>query len=75
MELMVVVAFSPLARIGDNVQAFIPRRHFFLFFFKAEISSYTLMPLFMPGLSTVAQQAEMSKAECSLTRKNKLVSR
>ena len=46
--------------------SFIPRLRFF-FFFKVEISSRTLIPLFMPDHSTVAQQAEKTVAECSLS--------
>ena len=37
-----------LRGFGDNVQPFIPRLHFF-FFLKVEISSCTLIPVFMPG--------------------------
>ena len=43
-----VVAFSPLVRIFfENVRPFIPRLRFF--WFEMEISSRTLIPLFMPG--------------------------
>ena len=37
------------------------------FFFKVEISSRTLIPLFGPDQSTVAQRAETTVTECSLT--------
>ena len=40
---------------------------FFFFFFEVEISSRTLIPLFMPDQSTVAQPAKTTVAECSLT--------
>ena len=43
---MVVVAFSSLARILENVRQFIPRLHFF--FFKVETSSRAVIPLFRP---------------------------
>ena len=35
---------------GENVRPFIPRLLFFFFFFDVEISSRTLIPLFVPGL-------------------------
>ena len=41
--------FSRLRGIGENVQPFIPHLHLFFFFFKVEISSRTLIALFMPG--------------------------
>ena len=49
---LVVVAFSSRAKIGENVQPVIPHIalfFFFSFFFEAEFSSRTLIPLFMPG--------------------------
>ena len=48
---MVVVAFSSLARILGECSTFFLRLGFFLlfFFFKVEISSHTLIPLFRPG--------------------------
>ena len=45
-----VVAFSLPERIwGEDVRPFIPCLRFFFFFFKVEISSRTLIPLFRPG--------------------------
>ena len=49
-----------------NVGPFIPCLPLF-FFFLVEISSHTLIPLFMPGSVKLAQQAEMTVAECSPT--------
>ena len=40
---------------------------FFFFFFEIEISSRTLNPIFRQDKSTVAQRAEMTVTECSLT--------
>ena len=46
-----------------------PPALFFLrfFFLKVEIRSRTLIPLFSQDQSKVAQRAEMTVAECSLT--------
>ena len=40
--------FPPLAGFGENVQPFISHLSFFLVLFDMEISSCTLIPLFMP---------------------------
>ena len=51
MVVMVVVAFSLLARIwGKCLTIHSLPALFSSFFFKAEISLCTLIPLFMPGL-------------------------
>ena len=59
--------FFPLCQgFGENVRPFIPCLHFFSFF-EVEISSYTVIPSLCQDQSTVAQQAEMIVAKCSLT--------
>ena len=69
-----VVAFSSLARIwGECSTIHYPLAVLLLLlfvcflFFKVEISSGTLIPLFGQNLSNVAQRAETTVAECSLT--------
>ena len=55
--------------IWENVRQFILRLCFFLsffFFFRVEISSRTLIPLFRQDQSTVVQRAEMIVTERSL---------
>ena len=54
---------------GENVWQFIPSLALLLFFFKVEIGSYTLIEFhsLCQDQSTVAQHAETSMAECSLT--------
>ena len=68
--MIMMMAFSSLARIlGECLTIYSPRVLFFFFFvcFKVDISSRTLIPLFMPGQSIVAQPSETTVAECSLT--------
>ena len=63
--------FPCLARMQEfreNVRSFNPCLHFFFFFFEVEISSCPLIPLSLcQDQSTMAQQAEMTVAKCSLT--------
>ena len=42
-------SFLACEGFGENVRPFIPRLHFFFFFFKVEINSRTLIPFFRPG--------------------------
>ena len=50
MSTVVVVASSSLARIlGECLTMYSPPVPFFFFFFKVEISSFTLIPLLRPG--------------------------
>ena len=66
-ELMVEVAFflacEELGRMFDH--SFPACACFFIF--KVEINSGTLIPLFCQNQSTVAQRAETTVAECSLS--------
>ena len=62
-----------LRGLWENVRPLFPRLHFF--FFKVEIISHTLMPLFMPGSVHSGSGAEKTVAECSLTSCVELVSR
>ena len=62
-----VVASSSLARIRGECSTVLPRPRFFSLP-KVEISSRTLVPLFLgKDQSTVAQQTEMTVPTCSLT--------
>ena len=62
-----VVASSSLARIRGECSTVLPRPRFFSLP-KVEISSRTLVPLFLgKDQSTVAQRAETTVAEWSLT--------
>ena len=56
-----------LTEFLENVRPFIPLLHFFSFFFNVEIISHTRRALLCQDQSAVAQRAERTVAECSLT--------
>ena len=61
---VVVASFSRARILGECSTIHSPLA---LLFFKVEISSRTLIPLFGQDQSTVAQRAETTVTECSLT--------
>ena len=64
--MVVVVAFSSLARIWGEGHSFIPRLRFF-FFFKWESARAQQFHFLGKDQSTVAQRAKTAVAECSMT--------
>ena len=65
---MVVVAFFFHARILEECSTiYSPSALFFFFFFKVEIRSRTLIPLFSPGSVYSGSSSEKTVAECSVT--------
>ena len=64
---VVTEAFSRLRGSWENVRLFIPSQH--IFFFKVEISSCTLIPLFMPG---TVHSGSASRDDCGSVFRDEL---
>ena len=73
---VVVPFFFPLVcdDLGRKIDHSFPACAFLLFFFKVENTSRTLIPLLGQDQSTVAQRAETTVAQRSLTSCGELVS-
>ena len=66
-HLSVMAAFPRLRGFGQNDRPFIPRLRFFFFFLKWRLARADWFHSLCQDKSTVAQQAETTVVECSLT--------